>query len=160
MGHPKKQRRKHETPKKPWDKARIEHEQHLLKNYGLRRKKELWRAESVLRDFRRRARELQAHRSEAAEKTLLERLNAMGIPCEMLDDLLEVRVEDILSRRLQSFIRRKGIARTPLHARQFIVHGKVRIAGRKILWPSYIVLKKDESAIALDEVMTKKNEAA
>ncbi len=40
----KKQRKKYEVPKRPWDKERIEKEKKLKKDYGLKRKKEIWRA--------------------------------------------------------------------------------------------------------------------
>jgi small subunit ribosomal protein S4 len=56
MGHPKKSRRMYERPKRPYDKERISREKKLLNEFGLRRKSEIWRAESVLRDYRRRAR--------------------------------------------------------------------------------------------------------
>ena len=60
MGHPKKQRRKYEGPKRPFDKQRIERERKILNDYGLRRKREIWKSEGILRDFRTRARELLA----------------------------------------------------------------------------------------------------
>ena len=44
MGHPKKQKKKYERPRKPYDKVRIEKEKNILHEFGLRRKKEIWRA--------------------------------------------------------------------------------------------------------------------
>lgn len=155
MGHPKKQRKKFEAPKKPWDKSRIEKERGLLKTYGLRRKKEVWRAESILRGLRRRARELQARRNEEREKILLNKITDLGIPCRDLDDVLEIRVEDLLSRRLQSLVHKTGLANTARQARQFIVHGKISVNKKRIRWPSYVVKKAEEESISIDEKMTK-----
>ena len=70
MGQPKKFKKKYARPKKPYDRERIETERKIRENYGLRRKKEIWRAEAIVRDFRRRARELQAKTNEQEEKIL------------------------------------------------------------------------------------------
>ncbi len=150
MGHPKKQRRKYERPKRPYDKVRIEREKKLLQDYGLRRKKEIWRAESILRNFRRRARELQAMRNEKMEQELLQKLNKLGINVSIVDDVLGIRLENILSRRLQTIVYKKGIANTPKQSRQMIVHGHVYIDNRKILWPSYLVKSDEESKIKIN----------
>ncbi len=149
MGHPKKQRKKYESPRKLWDKSRIEKDKKTLDEFGLRRKRELWRFESILREFRRRARELQAKRDETREKDLFEKLSGMGIRCTSLDDVLSINLENILSRRLQTIVYKKGIANSPMHARQLIVHGHVAIKDRKISWPSYIVKRSEEDAISL-----------
>ncbi len=149
MGHPKKQRKKYDSPLRPWNKTRIESEKKILDEFGLRRKHEIWRAESILRNFRRRARELLAKKNERQEKELFEKLNRMGISCSKLDDVLGVRLENILSRRLQTVVYKKGIAHTPRHARQLIVHGHVLIGERKITWPSYIVNRGEEESISL-----------
>lgn len=150
MGHPKKQRRKHDTPKRPYDKARIERERKLMQEYGLRRKREIWRAESILRNFRRRARDLQASSDAKLEKELLQKLNKLGIRVSSVDDVLGIKLENILSRRLQTVIHKKGIAHNPKHSRQLIVHGHIYIGDRKILWPSYLVTGDDEGNININ----------
>ena len=155
MGHPKKQRKKYEGPKRPFDKQRIERERKILNEYGLRRKKELWKSESILRDFRRRARELLAVRDEKKEKELLGKLNKIGIEVHTLDDVLSIRLDNVLGRRLQTIIYKKGLANTPKQARQLIVHGHVLVNEQKILWPSYIVGKGDEDRISLKESTAK-----
>ena len=58
MGDPKFSRAKFERPSHPWEAERIKAENELLKKYGLKNKKELWRSQYVLRRFRQRAREL------------------------------------------------------------------------------------------------------
>lgn len=155
MGHPKKQRKKYEGPKRPFDKQRIERERKILNEYGLRRKKELWKSESILRDFRRRARELLAVRDEKKEKELLGKLNKIGIEVHTLDDVLSIRLDNVLGRRLQTIIYKKGLANTPRHARQIIVHGHVLVNEKKVMWPSYIVKKNEEDRISLKESTAK-----
>lgn len=158
MGHPKRFKKKYERPKKPYDKERIDRERKIKEMYGLRRKREIWRAEGIVRDFRRRARALQARSNERAEKELLERLNRIGVHCRRLDDVLRVSLDDILNRRLQTIVFRKGIANSARHARQLIVHGHVTVQGKKVFWPSYIVEKMLEDKIALAPYMDKQQE--
>jgi|SRR3989344_1185865 len=156
MGHPKRYAKKYDRPLKPWDKTRLERERKIKDDFGLRRKREIWRAEGIVRDFRRRARELQAKRDETKEKELLARLNTLGIQCSKLDNVLSIDTADILARRLQTIVYTKKIANTPRQARQFIVHGHVLIAGRKVSWPSYLVEKDMEDKISLDSYMAAK----
>lgn len=150
MGHPKKQRKKYETPKKPFDKARIETEKKIKKDFGLRRKNEIWRAESILRDFRRRARDLQANMDEKGKEILFEKLNTIGLPCSSLEEVLDIKLENILSRRLQTIVYKKNIANSMNHSRQLITHGHIKIGEKKILWPSYIVKRKEENKIKVN----------
>ena len=84
MGHPRRYSKKYEAPKKPWDKTRLESEKKIKEEFGLRRKHEIWRAEGIVRDFRRRARELQAKPDGTKEKDLLAKLNSLGIHCAKL----------------------------------------------------------------------------
>lgn len=153
MGAPKNQKRKYETPKKPYDRVRLDRERKIRQDFGLRRKKEIWKAEALLRNFRQRARGLQAKSDEEKEKMLFDKLSKMGIKCSRLEDILEIGLEDILARRLQTLVHKKGIAGTPMQARQFIVHGHVLVAGRKVLWPSYIVEAGEENTVTLEPKM-------
>ncbi len=156
MGAPKKQRRKYSSPKKPYDRVRLESEKKVKQDFGLRRKKEIWRAQETLRGFRQRARELQARKDELKEKTLFERVRSLGIDCSNLDDILEIALEDMLARRLQTVVVKNGLANTPLQARQFIVHGHVYVSGKKVVWPGYIVRRGEEDAIAVSGKISKK----
>ena len=151
MGNPKKQRRKYETPLRPWDKKRIEEEIEIMRKYGLRRKNEIYKAESIVRNIRRNARELAERRNEKMEKELIEKLNKFGLVEKdaLLDDVLELKLEDILNRRLQTVVFKKGLAKTSKQARQFIVHGHVKVNKVKIKWPSFLVPKELEKSIRL-----------
>jgi len=151
MGDPKKQRKKYERPLRPWDRKRIGEEVEIMKKYGLRRKNEIYRAESILRVVRRHARDLAAQKNEKRQKELIERLNRLGLieKGATLDDVLGLNLEDVLERRLQTLVFKNGLAKTPKQARQFIVHGHVKVDKVKIKWPSYIVPKEFEKNIQL-----------
>jgi small subunit ribosomal protein S4 len=145
----KRQKKKYEKPRRPWDRTRIEAEKKLKQNYGLRRKKEIWRAESILRNYRRQARNLAAKKDKEKEKILIEKLVKIGLlnPNADLDDVLVLTVENLLERRLQTLTFKKGIARTARQARQLIVHGHVAIDGRRVRWPGTIVPVSEEGKI-------------
>lgn len=148
----RRQRKKYKRPIKPWDKERIEKEKEILKKFGLRRKREIWRAEALLRKFRRLARSLIGKKDEKREKILIEKLIRLGIlkkGCD-LNDVLSLTIEDILKRRLQTIVFEKGLANTIKQARQFIVHGHIKINGRKVVYPSYLVKKEEEDKIQVD----------
>lgn len=147
----KRQRKKYERPLKPWDKERIEREKKLLKEYGLRRKREIWRAESIIRNFRRQARNLAAKKDKEQEKILLEKLYKLGLINKdaNLDDVLALTIEKVLDRRLQTLVYKKGLTNTPKQARQFIVHGHIAINGRKARWPSTLITRENEDKISL-----------
>ena len=160
MGDPKFSRAHFERPSHPWEAERIKTENELLKKYGLKNKKELWRSQYTLRRFRQRARELQAlvrtgnKQAEKEREQLLRRLGRLGLlPLEgtTLDDVLGLDVEALLSRRLQTLTFLKGLAFTPRQARQFIVHGHVSIQGRRVTIPGYLVNRQEENAILYDE---------
>ncbi len=160
MGDPKFSRAHFERPSHPWEAERIKTENELLKKYGLKNKKELWRSQYTLRRFRQRARELQAlvrtgnKQAEKEREQLLRRLGRLGLlPLDgtTLDDVLGLDVEALLSRRLQTLTFLKGLAFTPRQARQFIVHGHVSIEGRRVTIPGYLVNRQEENAILYDE---------
>lgn len=156
MGHPKHQRKKSSRPRRPYDKERIEREKKIIKEFGLRRKQEIRKAESILRNFRRRARSLQAKPDEEKEKILFEKLEKLGlIDNKKLEDVLEIQLHDILSRRLQTIVHKKGLANTISQARQRIVHGHVMIFGRRMNYPGAYVTKEDENNITVDEKVKK-----
>ena len=145
----KKQRKKYERPKRPWDKERIESEKKIRQSYGLRRKNEIWRAESILRNYRRIARQLAADRNAEKESILIGKLHSLGLiqKDSGLDDILALEVENLMERRLQTIVMRKGLANTMKQARQYIVHGHIALSGRRNTWPSTIVRIDDEAEV-------------
>ncbi len=156
MGDPKKPRKKFEKPSHPWIIERINEENELVKNYGLKNKREVWRTASILRNWRRQARDLQARvrrkepQAEVEMKNLFAKLQNLGILTTenpTLDDILALNIESVLSRRLETIVYTKGLASSPRQARQMIVHGHISVAGHKVTAPSYLVKKTEEHTI-------------
>lgn len=155
MGDPRKQRKKYTRPTHPWKSERIVEENELCKKYGLKNKAEIWRAKSTLKGFRQQARILLALPEEDEEakkeiKQLLDKLDRMGVlTAQSLEDVLSLNVEDILGRRLQTLVQSRDIAHTVGQARQFIIHGHVKVGGKVVNVPRYSVSKKQEDSIQL-----------
>ncbi len=127
-------------------------ESRLTGRYGLRGKKELWKAETILRNFRRQARRLLSASGDQAvleTQQLLARLQRAGLikSDATLDDVLGLKLENVLDRRLQTIVYKKGLANTPLQARQLITHGHICVAGTQVTVPSYMVLVEEEGEI-------------
>ena len=91
-----------------------------------------------------------ADETETAE--FLARLKRIGVLGEddSLDDILSLDVTDILERRLQTVVYRKGLANTTKQARQFVTHGHVTVDGRRVTRPSKKVAVAEEDAIEFD----------
>ncbi|MEM2110988.1 MAG: 30S ribosomal protein S4 [Candidatus Bathyarchaeia archaeon] len=152
MGDPKKQKKKFETPRFPWRTDVLQNELNLLGQYGLRNKKELWHHRTMLSKYRGLARSLLSRpiiERKKMEAEILGKLRRLGILSEdaVLDNVLDMTIEDILERRFQTLVFRKGLAKTPYQSRQLITHGHVAIGDRKIFSPSYLVLKDEEDNI-------------
>ncbi len=154
MGDPKKARKQFSRPRSPWRADQLAQELYLLGTFGLRNKRELWRAQTQLSSVRKQARTLLAATQvvrEREEKKLLDSLRRKGLIGEAatLDDILSLTVEDMLGRRLQSMVFKKGMALSPLHSRQLIVHGHVAVGDRIITVPGYEVGGTEEATVKL-----------
>lgn len=154
MGDPKKPKNKYSTPRNPWSSDQLSSELFLVGTYGLRNKRELWKAETELSRIRKQARSLLAAPPDVRERTshfLISRLYELGLVSEnaSIDDILSLKVEDLLERRLQSLVWRKGLARTPYEARQLITHKRVLVSGRIVSKPGYMVKRSEEEKLTL-----------
>lgn len=154
MGDPKRHRKKFSKPGHPWQKERIAVEKELLKQYGLRRKYEIWKMDSILRKFLDRAKTIIGQRtrqSEIEKNQMLTRLHIMGLlrKDSRVEDVLNLKLKDLLERRLQTLVCRKQITKTMLQARQVITHEHIVIGSRKITAPSYLVSIEEEPKIKL-----------
>lgn len=152
MGSPKKARKKYDTPPHPWNADRIKSENRLMSKYGLKNKKEIWKADTLVRNYSRSARYLLGFSQDEVEvprNELLGHLVREGVLNEdaQLEDVLNLTVEDVLRRRLQTVVYQKGLSRTPKEARMFIVHGHIAINGKKVDSPSYVVQRGEEDLI-------------
>jgi small subunit ribosomal protein S4 len=134
---------KFEKPKERWNLERIKSDRALIKEYGLKNMKELWKVQSEVSRLRRNVRELLSLGAGADDikEQIIGRLVRLGIsaPTTTLDNLLDLKENDFLNRRLQTVVFRKGMARTMRQARQLTVHGFIAIDGRKVNKPSYLV---------------------
>jgi small subunit ribosomal protein S4 len=157
MGDPKFLRRTYDTPKHPWEATRMEEERKLLEKYGLKNKRELWKAQSILRRIRGQARELQARlrigdvQAERETQQLLARLARLGVlsvGTPSLDDVLALTTEDILRRRFETIVFAHGMAPTAESGRKWIVHGHLTIGDHRVTRPGYLVRLDEEGQIA------------
>jgi len=153
MGDPKRQRRKFDTPRFPWRKDILQEELKLLGTYGLRNKHELWRSETMLSKYRGIARSLIGRTPEERvkmENELLTRLKKLGVlqDTAVLDNVLDLSIEDILERRLQTIVFRKNLTKTVHQARQLVTHGHIKIDNRRVTVPGYIVSRQEEPQVA------------
>jgi len=155
MGDPRRRRKKYSRPSHPWYVDRITEEKEILKKYGLKNHREIWKAKSAIGRIREQARGLLAKSGEAVErekKQILDKLNKLGmLESRSMDDVLALNVEDLLERRFQTLVQRKGLTRTMDQSRQAIVHGHVYINEKIVNIPGYIVPKLEEETIRLSE---------
>jgi small subunit ribosomal protein S4 len=152
MGDPKKKHKTYNTPKRPYDAATLDDELRTIGVYGLRNKRELWKLHTELSHMRGRARDLLslgAAEREKREREIIYKLYKRGLVMEngRLEDVLTLSVEDLLERRLQTYLFRRGMASSLFQARQLITHGHIAIDGRKVTSPSYQVKIKDEETL-------------
>ncbi|MFH1456196.1 MAG: 30S ribosomal protein S4 [archaeon] len=155
MGDPRKQRKKYQTPAHPWQAERIKEEREILKTYGLKNKKELWKMGSKISKFKLQAKKLIGQKGEQAEgekKQFLDKLAKMKLidSGAQLDHVLELTTKEILERRLQTQVLRKGFAKSAKQARQFIVHGHVFVNEKKINVPSYLINNEEENLVSFN----------
>ena len=159
MGDPKFSRRSYDTPSHPWQGERIKAEVVLVNQYGLKNKTEVWKAQTILRNFRGQSRELQARlrggeaQAKIESEALIAKCGRMGLlPMDgaTLNDILTLNEESILARRLQTIVFEKGMASTVGQARQMIVHGHIFMNGHRVTVPGYIVTRKEEASIMYD----------
>lgn len=154
MGDPKNPRRNWRKPKRPLNYELKMEELKTLGTFGLKTKRELWKAHTELSRLRHQARSLLALREEIRqekEPILMNSLRRVGLVKEnaTLDDVLNLQVNDLLSRRLQTVVLKKIGFKTPYQARQAVSHGHVMIGDRIITVPSYIVTTDEEKNVKL-----------
>ena len=154
MGDPKTSRKIWKKPKRPLNYDLKMDELKTLGTFGLKTKQELWKTQTELSRVRLQARSLLALRQEdrkRKEPILIESLTKIGLvdQSSTLDDVLNLQVNDLLSRRLQTIAQKKLFFKTPYQARQAIVHGHVMIGSRIVTIPSYVVKTEEENKIQL-----------
>ena len=154
MGDPRKPKKMFRRPRRIWTTDQLNAELYVIGSYGLRNKRELWRAQSEVARFRNQARALLALPTEVRQKKetqLLTFLNRLGLVDQSatLDDVLNLKIEDLLERRLQTMVMKKGETKSPQQARQIVAHGHVSLGNRIVNIPGYLVRREEEQQILL-----------
>ena len=154
MGDTKNFRRVWKKPKRPFNFELKMEELKILGTFGLKTKRELWKARTELSRVRNQARSLLALSQDVRNKEepiLMNSLSRIGLVEQnaALDDVLNLEINDLLSRRLQSVIMRKLYFKTPYQARQAVSHGHIMIGDRIVNIPSYVVKVDEEDKIKL-----------
>ena len=152
MGDPKYPRRVWRKPKRPLNYDLKMEELKTLGTFGLRTKRELWKAHTQLSNVRHQARSLLALQQDVREEKepiLMKSLTRVGLVSSdaTLDDVLNLQVTDLLTRRLQTLVFKKFGFKTPYQARQAVVHGHIMIGDRIVNIPSYTVTTSEEDSI-------------
>jgi small subunit ribosomal protein S4 len=154
MGDPHKPKKMFRRPRRIWTTDQLNAELYVVGSYGLRNKRELWRAQSEVARFRNQARALLALPTEVRqekETQLLTFLNRLGLVNQSatLDDVLNLKIEDLLERRLQTLVMKKGALKSAQQARQMVAHGHVSLGNRIVNIPGYLVRREEEQQILL-----------
>lgn len=151
MGLARHQRKKYTSPNHPWQADRIDEEKEIVKEYGFTNKKQIWKMESVLRNYRAQARDivgLRGERKDIALKILIEKLIKLGLVEKdaTADNVLNLQLRDLLERRLQTIVYKMGLSNSVNQSRQFILHRKVTVNGKVVTSPSYLAKVGDKIA--------------
>jgi len=147
----KKLKKQYDTPSEAWDEDRIEQEKELIEEFGLRNKREVYKAESELRGLRRQARKAVAADDDKQIQPLLDRAHNLGLIKEdgSIENVLSLDTREILNRRIQTAVERKGFADTVKEARQLVVHGHIFVDGQKVNVPGYLLTQDEEKELEL-----------
>ena len=150
-----KKKKRYSRPKRPFDKKRIEEESEIREKYGLKNKKEIWRAEARIKSMREKAKKL-ISASPQEQQVLFDKLGKIGIKINSIGDVLSLDKRDYLEQRLQTVLVRKMMARSMKSARQLIIHKKVRVNGKVVSSPSHIIPLESRNKITLKPAKKKK----
>jgi small subunit ribosomal protein S4 len=141
---------KYSRPKKAYEKARIQEENALAKKYALKSKREIWKTLAKVNYFRKRAMALAKSPAEEQE-VLFKKLTALGLKVSTISDVLALKLEDLLERRLSTIVFKKNLSKTTKHARQLITHKIIMIDNKVVNAPSYLVSVSEEALISLKQ---------
>jgi small subunit ribosomal protein S4 len=145
---PKRKTKKYRRPRKIYDKSIIKEENDLIKKYGLKTRREVWKADFAISRIRNIAKDLITADDKSKEE-FVSRQKEKGFNVNSIADVLGLDKEDYLKRRLQTLIVSMRLARTHKQARQFITHKHVTIDNKIINSPSHLTTLKEEKLLQL-----------
>ncbi len=125
----------------------------MLKDaYGLKNKREIWKADAEISRIRNLAKKAITKSNEEKE-LFVKRLHKQGFNVKEFVDILALNKEDWLKRRLQTIVFSKKLASTAKQARQLVSHKHVLVNKRVVNIPSYQVSLEEEPLISLNLVL-------
>merc|ERR1712021_105052 len=139
--------KKSKPPRRPFEKERLDSELKLIGQYGLKNKREIWRNGLILSKIRATARTLLTKDEKDPQRifegqALMRRMIRYGILDEdkqRLDYVLELKVENVMERRLQTLVFKRGLAKSIHHARVLIRQRHIRVGRQIVNVPSFMV---------------------
>jgi small subunit ribosomal protein S4 len=150
----KRKNKSYKKPMKAFQAGRIKSENELKKKYALKNKQEIWKTQAKVDYYRGRAKAL-ASRPHEEQEVLFKKLRALGLKVDVIADVLDLKVEDVLKRRLPTVVAGKKLANTVQQARQMVVHKKIKIGGKVVSAPSYLVPVSEENKIEVKKKVRK-----